>query len=156
MKTSDITILTLAIIHIVLAIANRNNTLNAVILASTALLIIVYVIITIVSRNRLERNYKVLGVTHEELIDECNQLEIDLANQVKATDECNRLLANQAEKNTLEKAGQIKVKVPPYTNELESIPFTEPIKQCECGANMRETKCYWICDICKKRIRKEK
>lgn len=40
----------------------------------------------------------------------------------------------------------------------ENIPFSEPIHQCECGADMRETKCYWICDnpACDiKRIRKE-
>lgn len=37
---------------------------------------------------------------------------------------------------------------------VEEFPFTEPINQCECGDSMRETKCYWICDNCKKRVRK--
>lgn len=46
-----------------------------------------------------------------------------------------------------------------YENEKRKneIPFAEPIKQCErCGSdNMRETKCYWICNQCEKRHRKE-
>lgn len=34
-------------------------------------------------------------------------------------------------------------------------PFTEEIKQCpECGNDMRPTKKMFICDTCKKRIRK--
>lgn len=166
METSDITILTLAIIHIVLAIANWNNTLNAVILATTALLIVIYVIVTVRGRNALERKYE--------------QLEIDLANQVKATDEYERQLKDWQ----VAQYGDIATKkftnppkdyevikrydVPNDTTHISNIdniqtsethtiidyPFTEEIKQCECGANMRETKCYWICDNCKKRIRK--
>ena len=33
----------------------------------------------------------------------------------------------------------------------QDIPFTEPIKQCECGADMIKRTKYWVCSNCKKR-----
>lgn len=151
MKTSEYLILSIAVILITLGIANLDNLLNVTILIGTAFCIIMYVIITVVSRNRLERYYKWLGIAHKELVDECNKLELDLANQVMATDLCEKLLVNQAEKNTLEKAGQIKVKVPPITIE-EYAPFAEEIKQCkQCGADMNKKNVYWVCPNCKSR-----
>lgn len=135
MKISEYLILSIAVILITLGIANLDNLLNVAILVSTALFIVMYAIITVVSRNRLERNYKLLGIVHKELVDECNQLELDLANQVNATD-----IAED----------KLKMLTQDYIN--PPIPFTEAIKECDkCGADMNKKNVYWVCPNCKSR-----
>jgi len=82
--------------------------------------------------------------TYNELLDECNKLEVENAKTnnkyVKMADERNR----------------IKFEYDKLVSKNE-LPFSEPIHQCKsCGSDdTRETPCYWICNVCKSRERKE-
>ena len=166
MKISEYLILSIAVILITLGIANLDNLLNVVILVDTAFCIILYVIITVVSKKRLEREiefnkgkfnianrervewinkysklekeYNKLGIEHDNLIDECTQLEIELANATSKT---------VIGKNMFNDKEIVETKI-----DQSSEPFTEDIKQCEkCGADMNKRTKYWVCPNCKSR-----
>ena len=176
MKTSDYIILSIAVILITLGIANLDNLLNVAILVGTAFCIIMYVIVTVVSKKRLERELwlsrdvrdttvstlKMQNVSRinerEEYRKQIEQLKIDLANQVKATDDAEKNIKNLK----LHNAGlsPLEFHPPKYqtTDEMldnmpniyqSSVPFTEEIKQCKkCGASMNKKNVYWVCPNC--------
>ena len=99
-------------------------------------------------------------------------IELRLAMDLKAKQEVGEPESKVKQDGKLQKpyeANEYKFDIPSQVNTTEELinfdiyelpdkyklPFAEPIKQCVCGADLRETKCYWICDTCKKRVRKE-
>ena len=177
MKISEYLILSIAVILITLGIANLDNLLNVAILVGTAFCIIMYVIITVISKKRLERELwlsrdvrdttvstlKMQNVSRinerEEYKKQIEQLEIDLANQVNATNECEckinnlvKLHSNDEDTNYIP-YGLHELDINTITNnkltKLSKLPFTEEIKQCEkCGTDMNKRTKYWVCPNC--------
>jgi hypothetical protein len=99
MKYKDLVLI--SIIIGVLALATYYITIEAytlgVLLSVIAFYTLIYVIVGVRIEKRSERELTSIQKVHSELIDECNQLEIDLAKQVKETDEVEKLFNEQVE-----------------------------------------------------------
>lgn len=151
MKTINGLAYTIAIILIGLgAMSIQNSTHIAGIYILTALFIVVYVIYRNYEDKRLESELDRNRISSEvvnEMIDKQRLLQ----------DENKRLILALDEVSNKHNIIGIPLEEPTYTTEY--IPFSEENDTTEelhicCDKEMRETKCFHICDVCKKRIRK--
>lgn len=157
-KSTIATLSALGILAILTTYTHNIYIIISVLIAYTVML----VIIDTLSEKKREKEKGVPFNEYSELIDECNEkdikiaeLERDFANQVKATDLCEKKNRDLDEQNSrLHEEGMYYID---KCKELEDVPFSDPIHQCDrCGTDdVRETKCYYICNLCGRRMKKE-
>ena len=150
MKTIKFITTQLALIFISYGISTALYTLHIidsielVYIVTTALYITLFIATWLICSKLNKKGSQVNLSTYNELLDECNKLEVENAKAnnkyVKMTDERNRIKFEY---------DKLVIK--------NEVPFSEPIHQCKsCGSDdTRETKCYWICNVCKSREKKE-